>query len=570
MLGRMGGRLSILGVLAAIVWSTAAAHLGTPRVPPLDRDRVAVLVAADRRAPTACRRELRAGVAVVACDPGRSAPTLQARGRRARRVPASWGVRTLGGRPLRIGEHVHVRRERRSSRTQLTAVAASGATLVYTRYRLPSRSALSGVLRVVTRGGRPALKLIVGGRRRAPLVERWATAPAPTPTPSPAPPAASPPAPPTPVPGGPVTFQECGSTAPVDATDAAGFDRLWHVERNGPGWTGGDGVFSVPLDGQRIAWLFGDSFIGGVLPDGRRAEDWHLVRNAVVVQDGACLETAVGGTEQAPAALVRPADPAEWYWPEDATADGDLLHVIMLRVARTGPGGWDFVITGTDVVDLDLRTFTATGVRALPVDGTILWGSSVLETDDALYVYGVENTPIDARVFLARASTRALDGDWHFYRGGPAPWSLDPRDAVPLAAASDPGAEPPAPLTGVSSAVTVVADDEGVILVSQAPAFGTAIIARRAPDPEGPFGPAQTIADALPPPGPPGAFTYGARLHPHLAAAGLQLLSWNVNSFGDILADASLYRPRFVAVPWPPDDLGPRPPGGVRPAVVNR
>jgi hypothetical protein len=107
--------------------------------------------------------------------------------------------------------------------------------------------------------------------------------------------------------------------------------------------------------------------------------------------------------------------------------------------------------------------------------------------------------------------------------------------------------------------ITAFADTEGTVLVNQAPVFGTAVTFRRAPAPEGPFGPPEVLATVAPPPDSPAAFTYGARVHPQLAANGLQLLSWNVSSFGDLLADASLYRPRFGAVPWPPPDRSPTP-----------
>jgi hypothetical protein len=356
---------------------------------------------------------------------------------------------------------------------------------------------------------------------------------------------------PTPPPSGPTTFRECGSTGPVDASDADGFDRLWYLERNGAGWTGGDGAISVRLDEGRIAWIFGDSFIGGVLGDGRRSPDYHLVRNTVVVQEGACLTTAVGGTAEAPSALVHPADPGAWYWPQSATADGEVLHVVMQRVVRTGVTNWDFAIVGVDVIDLDVRSFAVTAVRRLPVDGSILWGASVLEADGETYVYGVENTPFDARVFLARAASRALDGEWRFFRGGPEPWSPDPGDAEPLPAAPIEEGAAPSPLTGLSATITVLADAEGVVLVSQAPVFATAVTARRAPAPEGPFTGPEVIATATAPPVPE-AFTYGTRVHPQLAADGLQLLAWNVSSFGDLLTNASLYRPRFTAIEWPP------------------
>lgn len=559
-------RVTTLVALQVAAWSFAFIGIAPPLQAWGSEDRVATLARTDLRAPAACRRSMHSGVAVVVCDRRRgSLPSLSSRTRRAHRIPRTRPARALAGDPLAPGEQVHLhRRSRRSPRTQLIAVAATGPTLGYARYRLPAGSHFSATLRVFGRGGRPRLVLGVRGRHRAPQVERWLTPEVPAP-PAPAPAPAPTPAPvPTPaLSSGPTTFYECGTVAPVDASDATDFDRLWHVERSGPGWTGGDGAISVPLDDGRIAWLFGDSFIGGVLPDGRRSPDWHMVRNTVVVQDGRCLTTAVGGPAEAPTALLQPVAPDEWYWPEQATVDGPLLHVIALRVVRTGPTGWDFGIVGVDVVDLDLTSFTVKVRRSLTTDGAVLWGSSILEIAGATYIYGVENTPLDARVFLARLSGPGLAGGWQFFSGDPElPWSPDPHDAAPLPATPPDEDDPPIPLTGVPSAITVVDAPPGVMLVSQAPVFGTAVAVRRAPAPQGPFSAPEVIATAAPPPV-PGAFTYGARLHPELAADGLQLLSWNVNSTGDLMADATLYRPRFVGLTWPPatpegSDVSPR------------
>ena len=51
---------------------------------------------------------------------------------------------------------------------------------------------------------------------------------------------------------------------------------------------------------------------------------------------------------------------------------------------------------------------------------------------------------------------------------------------------------------------------------------------------------------------------YDARLHPELASDGKLLMSYNVNSLehDDNLADARLYRPRFVELAWPPAPPG--------------
>ncbi|MEE4608513.1 MAG: DUF5005 domain-containing protein, partial [Desulfobacteraceae bacterium] len=61
-----------------------------------------------------------------------------------------------------------------------------------------------------------------------------------------------------------------GPPTPAAAPDPF-FNRLF--ARTGGGWTGGDGTLSVPLGDGRTLWLFGDSFLGKVNPDGSRPAD---------------------------------------------------------------------------------------------------------------------------------------------------------------------------------------------------------------------------------------------------------------------------------------------------------
>jgi hypothetical protein len=65
--------------------------------------------------------------------------------------------------------------------------------------------------------------------------------------------------------------------------------------------------------------------------------------------------------------------------------------------------------------------------------------------------------------------------------------------------------------------------------------------------------------------------SYDARLHPELARPGKLLISYNVNSLDadTAYADARVYRPRFVEVPWPPAAPGARlaAPAGLTAAV---
>src|SRR5688500_3925696 len=52
-------------------------------------------------------------------------------------------------------------------------------------------------------------------------------------------------------------------------------------------WTGGDSTVSVRLPDGRVVWLFSDTFLGSVNPDGSRPAETPMVNNTIVVQDGA-------------------------------------------------------------------------------------------------------------------------------------------------------------------------------------------------------------------------------------------------------------------------------------------
>ena len=361
---------------------------------------------------------------------------------------------------------------------------------------------------------------------------------------------------------GPSAIDECGSVAPVDALDAADFDQFWHLDRDGPGWTGGDGTISVPLRDGRTAWSFGDTFIGGVQPDGGRGGNWQLIRNSVVIEDGACMRTFIGGTSGSPAALLRPSDPSTWWWPAGAiqAEATDALDFVLLRVMRTGASDWDFTIVAVDLAELDLRSMTVTTVRPLVENGSILWGACVLRIGDDLYIYGVENRALGARLYLARTDGRSLLGAWTYFAGDGLPWTSDPGGAVALSLDDPSGSR--SPLTGVTS-VSVVPADGRYVLVSQEPNFGSGVFAWDAAQPMGPFSADGRIATVAPP-DVPGAFTYNAHLHPEFAAGGEQLLSYDVNG-GDVMTDATLYRPRFLALTLPTS--GPASPAGSRRAT---
>jgi hypothetical protein len=330
---------------------------------------------------------------------------------------------------------------------------------------------------------------------------------------------------------------------PADPAAPRPDEAFWALfTRFDQGWTGGDGTNSVALPDGRTVWLFDDTFLGPVNPDRTRPETAPLIRNSLVVQDGAALTTIHGGSRSAPRALFTPRGGASWYWLNDGTVEGDRLRVFLLRFLRDGPEGWAWHWTGTDVATLRLPELTIERIAPLPVDNGVRYGAALLEAAEHTYVYGVEDLHHTKYAHVARAGRDALLGPWQFFDGRG--WSDSASSTARLLSAS------------VGTEFSVIAVSDGYALIS----FDTVdplwewreIVAHFAPSPVGPWG-ERTVLYLTPEAGQGRRFVYNARAHPQFALDGDLLLSYNVNSFNfpDLYADADLYRARFVRLGLP-------------------
>jgi hypothetical protein len=356
------------------------------------------------------------------------------------------------------------------------------------------------------------------------------------------------------------------SVAPAPDWDAL-FDRSH-------GWTGADGIYSIPLDGVDVAggiaradtlFVFSDTFIGEVLPDGTR-QSTHMVNNTLgwLPHGGfpAGMIFHYGGTFDQPSAVFLPAtpnaQPDEWYWPHDGIALPHATWLFAQRFKRTA-AGLGFARTGlallelppgsrppfANVVQRDCPFYLpATAARA-----EITFGVGILANtaeagapfpDGFLYVYGIREDPLVKKLLCARVLPDDLAdfSAWRFWDGSA--WQPDPeRSAV---------------LTGrVSSELSVTPLPDGrFALVYQADTIGRYVAAKIGQTPVGPFGPQIELYEC-PLPSTPEVWSYNAKAHPHLSAHGRELLiSYNVNAvdFWDHFRHADVYRPRFIRVTW--------------------
>ncbi|MBO4205654.1 fibronectin type III domain-containing protein [Micromonospora echinofusca] len=352
---------------------------------------------------------------------------------------------------------------------------------------------------------------------------------------------------------------------PTGGMTASAINTMFNTYGDAGGhWTGADATASVPLPDGRLVWLFSDTFLGTVNPDGSRARDTPMVNNTMVVQDGTSLvSTRHGGTTALPEALVKPAQQGEYFWVADGTVENGSLKVLYNRYRHSGTGNLDFELTGNALVTFALPALTVSSVVDLPLGSTIGWGSAILEDGAYTYVYGTSSSADKLKfAHLARVPAGGLGGAWQFWTGSG--WSATEADAARILS----GVGTNFGMQKVGSQYVLITHENNLV-------FDPQYVAYTAPAASGPFtGPAQLFTAPEQEPGKP-IITYDARLHPVLARSGKLLVSYNVNSLvnDDNYTDARLYRPRFVEVDWPrpaPDPATlPAAPAGFTAAVDN-
>jgi hypothetical protein len=302
------------------------------------------------------------------------------------------------------------------------------------------------------------------------------------------------------------------------------------------GWTGGDGTYSVPLPDQRTVWLFGDSFLGMVFPDRSRPRASALINNCMVVQRGDGLETLFGGTPDAPRALMSPPAGSGFYWPADATVEGQRLQVFYQKFHRTGPGPWQWRWIGTDIVAFSLPALKPMSIQPRTPPNGVMYGAAILEDGDTVYIFGTEDRRPSPGVHLARARAGRLSQPWRYYTGSG--WSAEPRDSTRL-------------MAGVANQFSVLKIGNRYFLItmdSRRP-FHRDIVAYAADAPWGPWQPALKLYTA--PEAGGSVVAYNALAHPQYTAAGRLLLSYNLNPVDDfdaLFTNVDLYRPIFIRV----------------------
>ena len=335
---------------------------------------------------------------------------------------------------------------------------------------------------------------------------------------------------------GPITTSE--TTAPTSSTGdpPCGFDvessAAWPeadaLFLKNPRWLGADDAYSIALGGDRVLWLFADTFIA--TSDAHVRGESKLIRNSVAIQSG--LDPASAGIEFAwreagePSSFFPEQDDL-WFWPGDGERVGDGLLIFLMAIRKV-EGGFGFEVAGSDAVwisdaDAPPDTWNPVTVASFREPDQVPGSASVLLNGEHVYAF----TDVAAGADVLR-------------------WPVADVGATPL-----PPAEVLAPqpaLTGTQVEFTVHHDPlRDVYVHIQSEGFGgTDLAYRTAPALTGPWsGP--TVFHRPPESDGANAFVYAGKAHPELLGADL-VLTYVANSFefADLFSDPSLYYPRFV------------------------
>lgn len=237
---------------------------------------------------------------------------------------------------------------------------------------------------------------------------------------------------------------EFHAQAPLPST-ASAWPEADLLFRSDPRWLGGDAAFSVHLGGERVLWLFGDTFIA--TSERHLRSEARMVRNTIAVQQG--LDPSSARIEfhwQAGPGSWFPEQGAQWFWPQHGVClPGGPLILFWSRMQRTGDGMFGFEARGWTAVIIDNPEDSPSAWRprtlepaALPpgilaaqglfIEGEFVYGLGVREPGD--HAGFALRFPIEA---LRQGELRTLevwDGQWTRARADLAPRAVMP-DAAP-------------------------------------------------------------------------------------------------------------------------------------------
>lgn len=351
----------------------------------------------------------------------------------------------------------------------------------------------------------------------------------------------------------------CSKSPHFEIHEEAAYDRLF---KKNSGWTGADGAYSIALSDNKTLWVYGDTWIGKI--KNNKHVDAALIRNSIAIQYGqnpnhASIQFFSGrGVDETSNAFFKPIDNKGWFWIYHGLLTNKGLYLFLIQIENTGnTSSAGFKIIGTWLAHVlnpnDSPATWQVKYRKIPWQtiadsGDTLFGSSLLMEDSFIYIYGtsedINQGSHHKYMILARAPATALEkfNSWHFYSKGN--WTKDFSLASRLCG----------DMANEYTVSYLPIYDKYVVVYSENSASENIMI-RLAPKPYGPWTHPISIYKCPEVTWDSSIYCYAAKAHPALSSSPDELLITYIassNDFWKIVADARLYRPRFLRLKFYP------------------
>ncbi len=358
----------------------------------------------------------------------------------------------------------------------------------------------------------------------------------------------------------------------IIAESASEWDNLF---RKYDGWTGADGIYSIPLsgceipgrtDGTKTLFVFSDTFVGDVDRETMARKDFTMVNNTLgLLEDGQPIAEKMkfiwgknGDGSNSPV-FIPTTENAKgkkcWYWLQDGICLENNVYILPMLVEENPDGneGFKFRAIGVSMIripvgenGLVLDHHTQTDAPLFYVDGkrNLLFGAGIMpntagsgapDPDGYIYIYGRDHVD-EIKLIVARVKAEDFGDfdEWRFWDG--TGWS----DNITATAQLGRG--------GPELSVTPLRGSlKGKYLMTSMHVERDLYI-RIGESPTGPFGERVNIYHTKEPANGQAIYTYNAKAHPSLSEPDEMLISYNVNStnWRHLINNADIYRPRFL------------------------
>jgi hypothetical protein len=335
------------------------------------------------------------------------------------------------------------------------------------------------------------------------------------------------------------------------------------------GWQGADAAYSIPLEGGRDLWIFGDTLYG----DERVVvgNDPKMVRNTVGIstcKDGHWkIDYSIRHDASGKLLDFFPSQHKDtWYWALDGVVHGDDLWVTLLCVRNTPKATvWElgFEICGTDFAHVtglngnpqdwkvSIAPLVSESVHANPSASTVIEG-------DYLYIFTLDESKKRPEILTripvsgldqAAKNLQYLDADGNWQAG------LEPAKAKMV-------------MEHGASEMTVRYHPElkkWVALLVDPDIFSAKVLLRTSPTLEGPWTSGEVIyqipelqkssagydADT---------YCYAGKEHPEFEGKSELVFTYVCNTMKPqkLVKEVNIYSPKVVRMKWPVSENGPK------------